>query len=229
MPGMLPQRPVFNPITDKSGNLKDPFKADLKSAEAHTVSTNMSPWTNLQNKRINDQANYQRDQLSRDTSMGIGSGVSNLAASGGLDSGARERMMQSAQAQRLQGNAGVGQAAANQRSDTAIQAEMMKRQGQQFNAQALNQNSQYNAGAFNQNQAFNAQNAIGGVAGQNAFNNDIYAQDMTAWGAKQTSDAAMAAANKQDPGLLGVNTLWSQIGNARPSNWNVSPPRFGRG
>lgn len=208
-PNGMPSRPEFQSILNSDGSLQSPFRAGFTNAAAHTMSTDMSPWLGLQGDRISQEQANSRDQLNRDTSLSIGSGFSNLAATGGLDSGARERMVTSANMNRMQGLSGVGQQSAASRLDAAIQAEMMKKQAQQFNAGARNQNSIFNAGAQNQNSIFNTGNAISGRMGQNAFNSEMYGQDMQAWGAGKTADAAKKNNNS---GTWGSNTWFDAFG-----------------
>jgi len=203
-PDGRPVRPGFQSILGSSGNLLSPFQANANQASAFTMKTDMNPWMNLQNKQIGLEQSGMRDQLNRDTNLGLGTGMSNLAASGGIDSGARERMVTNSAAQRTQGLSGIGQQSALARNNVGIQGEQMKQQADQFNTNALNQNSQFNAGVLNQNSQFNASNAIGGMGMQNAFNSNLFNQDMAGWGAQKTADAQARAANKEEPGFLGM-------------------------
>ena len=52
-----------------------------------------SPWLNLEMQRINAEQSGMADQATRAASLAQAQGLSSLASSGGLDSGARERMM----------------------------------------------------------------------------------------------------------------------------------------
>ena len=187
-PDGRPVRPDFMSILGPGGGLKAPY-----TATASTVSTDMSPWLGLQTERIGREHEMMRDRLAGDSAVGLGTGMSNLAASGGLDSGARERLMTASNAQRMRGLSDLSQQASASRMGAGIAAEQMGREAERFNSGLLTNTSQFNAG-----------NAIGGVGAQNLFNSNIYNQDMGAWGAAKTADAMAAAARKEDPGLLGM-------------------------
>lgn len=212
-----PQRPEFQSILGPGGGLQSQYMASAQgytpsTYEAQKMSTNMNPWLSLQKQRISGEQAQNQDRLQGDVQTGIGSGFSNLAASGGLDSGARERLMTSSNAQRMRGMTDLNAQSSASRLDAGMQAEMMRKQAQQFNAQAQNQAGQFNAGAQNQagafgagaqNQAsmFNTGNAIGGVGAQNAFNSNVYNQQMGAWGAGRTADAMARSANQGQGGF----------------------------
>lgn len=213
----MPYRPQFQSILGQDGNLKAPFSASATTAgNPALVNSDMSPWLGAQNKRISAQEAAMGDQVNANTSLSLGSGMSGLAASGGLDSGARERLMTSANAQRMQGLAGAGQQAMASRAQADIQAQQMTQDLNRYNADVQNKYNFFNADAANRMSAFNAGNAIGGLGAQNAFNADVYAQDMGAWGAARTADAQAALAGREDPGLLGMGgVLGTGIGGQR--------------
>lgn len=200
----MPYRPEFQSILGAGGGLGDPFKAGYKKMTAHTVSDDMNPWLGLQQQKIGQEQASMRDRLSGDVNVGLGTGMSNLAASGGIDSGARERLMAASAAQRTRGLSDINQQASASRLGAGIAAEQMGREAERYNAGALDRGSAFNASAFNNNSQFNAGNAIGGAGMQNAFNADVYGQDMQAWGAGQTAEAQLAAANQENPGLFGM-------------------------
>lgn len=214
----MPYRPKFQSIFTPGGGLASPYSAEAGTANFRSLSTDTNPWMQLQNQRISGEQNDMRDRAMSDANVGLGTGMSQLASSGGIDSGARERLMTSSDANRMRSLSGIGQQGAASRLDAGIQAEQMKRQAEQFNADAFNRNSMFNTDAANRMSTFNAGNAINGMAGQNAFNMEMYGQDMGAWGAAKTAEAQAAAANKKKPlfGIGGAGSLgsWDAVGNA---------------
>lgn len=206
--GGMPTIPDYNSIADSNGVLKAPYSVaptslnytqnaiDQLSDYAHT--TGPSPWLNLQNQSIaNDQKNYL-DQMAKTSQGNLQSSWDALAAQGGLDSGAMERMAAKNNLNTLNANQGIFDQGFQARNAAALQDE-----GQKFNILQNLPQMQFSVdNAKLANDQFNAKNAIGAAQGQNDFNMNKYGIQMGTWGAGKTADAIGKGGNNKFLGIF---------------------------
>lgn len=176
--------------------VQDPGKYNTGSRELNALSDRAmskgpSPWLNMQLGKNEADTRAMRDIAGRDASNASGMAMSNLAMSGGLDSGARERIATSGGLGRMNALQDVSRQGNMNKFNLGIEDERQKLSIlQQLPGQRLDRAS-YMSGI----DAGNIGRAYGAHTGQ-------YQEGMKAWGADKTADA-IAAGGSGNGGLLG--------------------------
>lgn len=129
----MPKAPSF---VDENGVLKSQYSMNAgnydlgqKYTDAlgqRAMSKGPSSWALMQNQGIDQQTAALRDQNASDSAAAYGQGVSNLAQTGGLDSGARERLSGGAGLAQLQGNQAISRQGSMAKTQTGIEDEQQK-------------------------------------------------------------------------------------------------------
>lgn len=182
-------------FVNEDGTLKDAYKMSagnydlggkyLQALGTRATEKGPSTWANMQNQNIDLQASGLRDQNASDAATALGTGTSNLAQTGGLDSGARERMASSTGLAQLQGNQSISKDAVGAKLNTGIEDERQKLGIlQQMPGMMQNQAGfRANIDSKNIDRATNSQ----------LFN---YGEKMKAYTGEQMADATSAAGGK---------------------------------
>jgi len=85
-----------------------------------------SAWAGMQNQMTDNYSKLAADQVGRDASAAYGGGMSNLASSGGLDAGSRERLASTSGLGRMQNLQNVSGQGNMQKMQTGIADQQMK-------------------------------------------------------------------------------------------------------
>lgn len=180
--------------------------ADRKGLDALTsraMAKGDSPWLKMMGSKIDAQTSGLRDQATKDASVAQGQGMSNLAMSGGLDSGARERMASQSALGRMGAVQGASQLGTMGKLDAGLQDEQAKLsilqslpQHEMAFSNQINDNARYNTDIYNRTQAGNVDNRIADVARGNASDLYKYGQQMQGYGADRTAAATQQAGKK---------------------------------
>lgn len=174
--------PAYDPSTMSLTASSNPFLAQLDS---DAMSTGPSKIANLETTESNRQGLMARDNNAQTAGGNAAKADSDLAASGGLSSGARER---------VQMNANNDVLNLNQKSNQQVQAN----DAQIGINDAQNRLSELSTAAntANSQNEFNIGNEITAGNSLNAYNQNLFAQNASMYGANQTAQAQIAAANK---------------------------------
>lgn len=140
----------------------------------------LSPWAALANSKQNLMASEGIDEAAKRANSQLGQQMGNLAAMGGMTSGARERAISQAPQNFLNMSAEIGKQKSISGLDIAMEDAKRK------------QGLLEKVGGFEMRD----------VENRNAYNQNLYNQQMAAWAAKQQADATREA-GKRD-GLLGL-------------------------
>jgi hypothetical protein len=199
-------------------NNLQPNKDAYNAIKDRAMTTGPSPWMNMQLQKAELDKQDAIGQNQRQTAGDVATAESGLAMRGGMGSGSRERIARSGLSMNNLANQNVYRTAANNNVNLGIADENQKLDllktipgmdlaGAQYTA-GLNQSNnatknaatQYNAGVDMDAQKFNALGGISGKSGVNAYNSNVYNQNMAGWGAGMSADAI---ANQKNPGLFG--------------------------
>lgn len=182
-------------LRDANGNLKSQYTFDpTKSAAYNTINAeaNSQGPTTLAQAQLNaqklDESNLQQNTSKQNLSQ-LQQGQAALAQTGGLSSGARERMAVASNRNSLQNQQQVGMGGAQARmgilsNDANLKQNLLSQvEGTQLGAQ------QTNLG-----------NMVGDTQAEALWNAGQYGQNMNYWGSGKTADAQKAAAANQRGG-----------------------------
>lgn len=162
--GGLPFEPDFMSTVSSTGQLKSPFK----------LSTDMSPWIGMQ-KQMNAQgANAAGDQAGVNANVATGNAASSLAASGGLESGARERLFAGGELNRIDALGNIS----GQKNLADLNVDMA---GKEMSDARM---------------TTNLNNQIQGVNAKNIFNMSKYGEQMKGYAADKTGVALEKSGKK---------------------------------
>jgi hypothetical protein len=186
-PGDLTFESQLNP----DGSIKDVYKQqsqlNTQGLEAMRSGALRDP---SQASRWRDIAQGQAmDQFGRQQAGQLQQAQNNLAAQGGLSSGARERLQNQAMQSGIQGKQGIWGQMAMQDEQNRL-GQLAQLPGQELAA----------AGYKSNIDAANIGRGLGEVQARRAFDMGKYQQDMQAWGALNTANAVQVP---QDKGFLG--------------------------
>lgn len=180
-------RPDYLTMRDpETGGLSSRFQQSLGSANQALMDKAMSegdsPWAAAQRGIIDNQYNKSMGDLQQRTGSQLAQARSNLAMRGGLGSGARERLGNTASMNQMLAQQGLGAQRSNQNLNLSMQDETMKN------------NMLTGLGATQQNiQLGNIGRLQSDLANQNLYNQQTYAEDMRTKGAIESSKAQAAA------------------------------------
>lgn len=237
---------TFNPQTEslapQIGQMLNETPYDtqpLDQLKSNAESTAPSSWANLMNQTARTNTQQAGSQAAASTAGSTAQAEGNLAMSGGLSSGARERLQQSGE----QAGIGAQQDVAREGATNLANIGMQDAQVKQQELQALPgmETQAYQAklqpiSMYGQAAAQDVANEGNSIAGLNAFNIGAYGSDASMYGASKTADATAAAAADQEAhsGLLGqggplgtgigtsggpFGTNNSSLGKYLPENW----------
>lgn len=208
MSDLVSSMPMYSGIMGENG-VMDPYKFDYSGSKGYQKMSDMAfskgptDMYQMEAGLIDQNTNKGVSDLQTQSAHGYGQGLGSLAMSGGLTGGARERLADSSQMNYLTGAQGIYGEGSRAKTSALLNDSARKNQflsqvtGYDVNAENLNKNAAIND-LYNKNQSH--------MAGWGKLG-DIY-------GSGQAADAAMAAANRKDPGFLGINGLWDTIGSA---------------
>lgn len=207
--------PDYRGVTNPDGSLMNGFRYNpntvdyggLQSYDAYknfALSKGPSDFYKDNAKLVDLNAGRSLDAMRQENARGLASGMTNLATSGGLDSGARERMGSSANRARLDASQNIYAGANAQKAGLAAQDTQM-RLGALSNLTGMDtQRQNLNTQILNNGQLANLQTAIGDIRGQNAYDLEGWGRVGDLYGSEQSAQAMMAAANKENPGIFGM-------------------------
>ena len=161
----------------------------LNQLNAEAMRKGPSKTANLMNLESDRQGLLARDNNAQTAGGNAAKARSDLAARGGLSSGARERVEQNANNDVLNLNQRTNQQVQANRAQIGINDEQNRLSQLQAAGQMKNQQNQFDIG-----------NEINEGNQRNAYNQNLYNQNMQAYGANQTANAQLQAAQ---PGFLG--------------------------
>lgn len=208
MPSMPDYNPGYNPQTMSLYNMSEPGyggidtttgkqAADLFTQQAER--TGPSSWANLASASANQNTKLAQSQAAAQGAGQTAQAQAALASSGGLDSGARERLQRSGMKNAMDSQ----QKLAGQNLQNQSQIGMNDEQNRisQLGQAASVQNTA-NQGQFQQQNALNSlrstdvMHQIGETQNQNLFNMNAYNQQMQAWAGQQQANATANSGKK---------------------------------
>lgn len=188
--GVNPQS--YQSLLDANGNLKSGYAVDPSQSAAFkqmagiAESSDLSPWAKLQMQSNDLNTLNARDQSNAQSMGQTNQALQNLQATGG---GTSSGMAAFLAAQGARNATMANQNIGNQANLNALGIQSTDAQNKQ---QLLGQVANAETAA----QSANAQSAINDTANANIFNSNRYNQQMQAYGAQQTANAQVTAANK---------------------------------
>lgn len=207
--------PNYNGIMGPGGGLKDgfsfnPYEIDYGKLKSYGTLKNLATGTGPTDyyksnvKLIDQAARGNLDQMREENARGLAGGFSSLATTGGLDSGARERLTRQAGSDRLRAGQNIWRDAGINKAQAAVADNQMRYDAlgrlTSLDTSRVNANTQI----ANNGQLVNLQNKIGDVRNQNLYNMEGWGQIGNIYGSEMAARAMEAAANKENPGLLGM-------------------------
>lgn len=194
-----PISPAWNSLLDENGNLKSQYvfnpnvgdmgAYDKYRAEAMRDPGAQSAWANMMEQKIGKDKLASLDKNIAAQRGQQAQAFSDLAASGGVSSGARERMAMNASRQAMLNSQGINNTADQNLMNTRLQDEQ-NRVGQLQNASNLDfQNRDYLANA----QKLNLQNTLNEVLQKRGWDANKYNETMRAWAADKSAQAQAQA------------------------------------
>lgn len=174
--------PSYDPTTQSLSNANNPALTELNT---EAMRTGPSKAANLMNLESDRQGLISRDNNAQTAGGNAAKARADLAARGGLSSGARERVEMNANNDVLN---------LNQKSDQQVQAN----KAQIGINDEQNRLGQLQTSAADKTSAnmFDIGNQITEGNQVNAYNQNLYNQQMTAYGANQTANAQVQAASQ---------------------------------
>lgn len=209
MPDGTPKGPEFNSGLNGDGTLKNQYQLspwqtvnpdtagyDTFKGEALRNAGTDSPWAKLQLEKLGVENAQRADDAAAGANNSMLSAVSRLAQTGGIGSGARERLLKQGAQQGFIQRQQVGRQGMLDKLGVQTQDEQNRVSGlkdlqgmsnQQADIQFKNQQQGL---AINQ---YNNDNLLKATQGLNANNQNTYNQRMQAWAAGKSADAQRAA------------------------------------
>lgn len=203
-----PNSPQFESGRDAQGNLLDALKikkqddvtADRSALDAlkgRALSEGPSPWAKMMLDKQQMEQAQAGDQAAQATAAQLNSAKSQLAQSGGLGTGSRERLAKQSMQQGLLSQQQVNRQGQLDRANIGLQDEQQKvgllnqvQTGENQQAGIGMQNRQYSTGV---DQA-NVGNTLMDLNAKRAFNANTYNEAMRAWAAEKSANAQARAA-----------------------------------
>lgn len=181
-----PIAPAFSSVLGRDGLLREPYQLgdggyDPRAMDAlRTEAFRQGPstWRTL-------QQGLQTDALAKNQAGQFNQGVTRMASTGGISTGARERMMQKSLEQGLTGRQNIN-------SSLALADE----ENRQKTLQALPGQELQLAGFKQGTQQYNIDKALGDIFQKRAFDANAYNEQMRAWAAKETAKATPSSGKK---------------------------------
>lgn len=173
-----------------TGKLLDQYKFDPYQGEAvgklkeQAFAQGDSPWAQLQLKKLGLEQSGLMDQAAKQQMQGMSQGQANLAMSGGLSTGARERMARMGARDLMMARQGISRQGAQGRMGIQ-ESDINRKQGLLSDFANTEQKAQeMNLGTMKSD-----------IDRQAMFEGNRYNEQMRAWAAKQSADAQRAAAS----------------------------------
>lgn len=184
--------PEYRPVTDSNGNMlsnfnyapqsinygpngKDPGLASYNAYSKFALGSGPSDYYKATEGLIDKQTSAGLSGVREESARGLAGGMSNLATSGGLDSGSRERLTGSSNLAQINASQGVYQGASMAKGHAAVADQGMRfdalRGLTQLDTNRVNMNTQMG----NDAQRWNISNQIGDVRAGNLY-------DLEGWG-----------------------------------------------
>lgn len=183
--GGLPTPPAYVPGYDSEKAMHDLGNNDfLNKMNSEAMRTGPSKSANLMNLEADRQGLIARDNNAQTASGSAAKARSDLAARGGLSSGARERVEMNATNDVMNLNQKTNQAVMGNRAQIGINDEQ-NRIGQLQTAGQMK----------NSTNMFDITSKANETAQRNAYNQNLYNQQMQIEAANRTADAQVAASN----------------------------------
>jgi hypothetical protein len=190
----------------------------LDQLKSNAESTAPSAWANLMSQTARTNTQQAASQAASAAAGSTAQAEGNLAMSGGLSSGARERLEASGQQGGIAAQQNVAREGATNLSNIGMQDAATKQQ--ELQALPGMETQAYQAklqpiSMYGQSLAQDVANEGNSIAGQNAFNMSAYGDNASMYGANQTANATEQAAADQaaHSGVLGEGgVLGSGIG-----------------
>lgn len=186
--------PAFRSLVDGSGNLNDSYASkdvmdtralDAYRNEALRKSGENSAWGNLMLQKLQQEKLANIDSLSNQTSSGRAQALSDLASSGGVDGGARERTLGSFNRNAMLERQKLNRDASNKNLDILTKDEE-NRIGQLGNLTNMeNQRATY----LSQLDQFNIGNKFKETQSKRDYDMNKYNKQMETWAANKQADA----------------------------------------
>lgn len=188
--------PEYRGTTDANGNMLSNFQYNpqqvnyggMQSYDAYkkfALGTGPSDMYKTQSGLIDQQTNASMDQMRQETARGVAAGQSNLAATGGLDSGARERLAQSGTRNRLDASQDVYRSASMAKGQAGV-ADAQMRFGALQGLTGMDTNAALvNTQMTNQGQMFNIGNQINDTRMGNLYDLEGWGKLGDIWGSSE--------------------------------------------
>lgn len=181
----------------------------LDTLKSNAESTSPSPWANLMSQTARTNTQQAGSDAAAQTAGSVAQGEGNLAMSGGLSSGARERLQQSGDQAGIGAQQNIARQGATDLSNIGLQDQSTKQQEMMalpgMETQAY-QTQLQPISMMGQAQAQDVANQGNSIAGLNSFNSSMYGNQASMYGAARQADATQEAANEQaqSSGLFGM-------------------------
>lgn len=220
-----PVAPLFESGRDKDGNLLSQYQINagadvtadrsaLDAMKTTALSNGPSPWASMMLEKQKQEQSQAADNAALANASQLNAAKSQMAQTGGLGAGSRERLSKSSMVNGLLSQQNVNRQGSLDRANIGVQDEQQKLgllnnvQGQENNqAQLGMQNRQYATGV---DQA-NTQMAMTDMNAKRAFDANSYNQAMQAWGAAKSADAQAALAGKKpNNGIMDYTIMGSK-------------------
>lgn len=206
MPGYDPATMSMGPQLNSMLNQTQLNTDGLDKFSQEAMRTGPSAWSQMANSQNNLSAQTQQEQAARQAGSTASESRSQLAMSGGLSGGARERVQRDSGRNYL----GMSQNISRQADQNSQQIGVNDEQNRisQLGQLPGMENQAYQADLdkiklWGQGQMFDTNNQIGEAGKQNDFNLGRYHEGMAAWGANQQ---AQATANAPSGGISYICT-----------------------
>lgn len=192
---------TYDPNTENLANMEagdisqinsGPGNEALGAFSSQAMRNGPSTYANL----ANDQQDYQnamaKSSNAATNASGIATGEGNLAMTGGLSSGAAERLQETGNKNLLSMDQGANNTTANNKMQIGMNDEQnrISQLGQVPTMEnAANQAATTRATMTGQANQFDINQQVGAAQNQNDFNMNLYKNDMAGYGAQQTAQA----------------------------------------
>jgi len=207
--GGRPASPKWSGIAGKDGTLKSQYQIGemanptlntqgLEAIRSRALNEGPSAWAGLMNDKIGQQTSQAMDDSALSAAGAKAEAMSDMAMSGGISSGSRERLAGNSMRDQLRSRQELRRGSDQQRLDVGLQDEEqrlgMLGQLPGMELQALEpefKNREFDANR----QEFNIKNSLEELKQKRGFDLSKYSEDMRAWAAANTANAQSQAAN----------------------------------
>lgn len=187
-------QPTYDPTNTAAGAMKLALDGDpaLQGIAAEGTRTGKSRWANLSQQEQERQATMARDQAARQAGAAGAAARTQLAARGGLSTGAAERIATNTANDVMALNQGISAEQLGNNAQIAINDEQNR-----LNAlQVAGNMSMSKSNLMNNANQFDISNQQRDKEQRNAFDLDRYNEAMRAWGANQNAQAVQQGGKK---------------------------------